>query len=212
MKLHEVTERIKQSIKEALVELQYFTEDIDVILEVPKDKSNGDFSSNVAMRYAKVARKAPFVIAEEIKHYLSDKELYLADLQVAKPGCLNFYLDKSYLLATINEIISKGSNYGNLHLGKDEHYNIEFVSVNPTGSLHIGHARGAAAGDSICRILQKAGYDVTKEYYVNDAGNQIHNLALSIDARYKELLGVPSSMPEDGYFGPEIIKKMKQIG
>jgi len=108
----------------------------------------------------------------------------------------------------INEL---GDSYGNLEIGNDEHVNVEFVSVNPTGHIHIGHARGAAAGDSICRILSKAGYDVTREYYVNDAGNQIHNLALSIKVRYKELLGETVEMPEDGYYGPEIIETAKEV-
>lgn len=211
MKLNELLQKIKDSLKESLIELGYFDENIDIVLETPKDKVNGDLSSNVAMRYARVARKAPFMIAEEIKNNLKTEGLFIEELVVANPGFINFYLDKTFLLDTINEINKLESDFGNLNLGAGEHYNIEFVSVNPTGALHIGHARGAAAGDSLCRILKKAGYEVTKEYYVNDAGNQIHNLAVSIDARYKQLFDLEVSLPEDGYYGPEIIETAKQI-
>ncbi|AIO19020.1 Arginine--tRNA ligase [Candidatus Izimaplasma bacterium HR1] len=211
MKLNELLQKVKDSLKVCLTELGYFDENIEIILETPKDKTNGDLSSNVAMRYARIARKAPFMIAEEIKNALNTKGLFVKEVVVAKPGFINFFLDKTFLLETITEINKLGSNFGNLEMGKDEHYNIEFVSVNPTGALHIGHARGAAAGDSLSRILQKAGYKVTKEYYVNDAGNQIHNLALSIDARYKQLFNQKVDLPEDGYRGPEIIETAKEI-
>jgi arginyl-tRNA synthetase len=211
MNLQELLEEIKSSIKNGLIELGYYQDGDDVLLEVPKDKSNGDYSTNVAMKYARVARKAPRNIAEEIIEKLDLGSLFIAKADIAGPGFINFFIDKSFQTKIISEINELGNEYGNLDLGEDEHYNIEFVSVNPTGALHIGHARGAAAGDSMCRILKKAGYDVTKEYYVNDAGNQIHNLALSIDARYKELLGVETQMPEDGYHGPEIIETAKEI-
>lgn len=211
MNIQELLINIKEDIKSVLIELGYYSEGDDILLEVPKDKSNGDYSSNVAMKYARVARKAPRMIAEEITSKLDNKKLFISKVEIAGPGFINFYIDKSFQTNVIAEINKLGKNYGNQEIGKGEHYNIEFVSVNPTGSLHIGHARGAAAGDSLCRILKKAGYEVTKEYYVNDAGNQILNLAISIDARYKELLGVESKMPEDGYFGPEIIATAQEI-
>jgi len=211
MNLQELLENIKEDIKSILVELEYYSEGDSILLETPKDKTKGDYSTNVAMKYARVAKKAPRMIAEEITSKLDLEKLYISKLEIAGPGFINFYLDKSFLTNVITEINELQKSYGSLNIGEGEHYNIEFVSVNPTGALHIGHARGAAAGDSMCRILQKAGYKVTKEYYVNDAGNQIHNLALSIDARYKELLGVEAQMPEDGYFGPEIIETAKDI-
>ncbi len=211
MKLSELLQNFKNELKESLIKLGYFDEKIEIILETPKDKSNGDYSSNVAMRYARVAKKAPIMIAKEIVDNLNQEGLFIQKLEVVNPGFINFYLDKSFLLDTIATINELGSNYGKLTLGEGEHYNIEFVSVNPTGALHIGHARGAAAGDSLCRVLQKAGYEVTKEYYVNDAGNQIHNLAMSIDARYKQLFNKDVDLPEDGYHGPEIIETAKQI-
>ena len=198
MELNVLMQKLKNEIKNSLLKLGYFNEEIEIVLETPKDKSNGDYSSNVAMKYARVARKAPFMIASDIIDSFEVEGLFVNKIEVAKPGFINFYLDKSFLLDTISEINQLGSNFGNLDIGKDEHYNIEFVSVNPTGALHIGHARGAASGDSMCRILQKAGYKVTKEYYVNDAGNQIHNLALSLDARYKQSFGLDVELPSDG--------------
>ena len=210
MNIQELLVVIKEEIKNALIELEYYNDE-DIILEVPKDKANGDYSTNVAMRYARVARKAPRMIAEEIIERIDNDKLFISKCDIAGPGFINFYIDKSFLTSVITEINTKKENYGNHQMGENEHYNIEFVSVNPTGSLHIGHARGAAAGDSLCRILKKAGYEVTKEYYVNDAGNQILNLALSINARYQELLGKTVSMPEDGYFGPEIIETAKKL-
>ncbi len=211
MELHNLIENIKNEFKDILVNLGYFSDDIEIILEVPKGNDNGDYSTNIAMKLARVARKAPMKIAEEIVNKFNKHDLYISNIEIANPGFINIYLDKSFLTSIISEINSKKSQYGNLTIGQDEHYNIEFVSVNPTGSLHIGHARGASAGDSISRILKKAGFKVTKEYYVNDAGNQIHNLALSIDARYKQLFGKEIEMPDDGYHGPEIIEAAKSI-
>ena len=166
---------------------------------------------NELIEKIKMSLKNSVIIAEDIVSNLQTDGLFIEKVVVAKPGFINFYLDRSFLLDTITLINKQQSNYGNLTLGENEHYNIEFVSVNPTGALHIGHARGAAAGDSLCRILQKAGYKVTKEYYVNDAGNQIHNLAISIDARYKQLFDINVEIHEDGYHGSEIIETAKQI-
>ncbi len=211
MRLNELLVKIKNEFKNSLTKLGYFDENIDIILEIPKDKSNGDYSSNIAMRYAKIARKSPLIIAKDIVENFNKKDLFITNIQVANPGFININLDKTFLLDTVNEINKLGNHFGELDEGKGEHYNIEFVSVNPTGALHIGHARGAAAGDSLSRILKKAGYKVTKEYYVNDAGNQIHNLALSIDVRYKQLFDVDVEIPEDGYNGPEIIETAKKI-
>jgi arginyl-tRNA synthetase len=211
MNTQQLIDNIKTHIENILKDLGYFQEDIKITLEVPKDKSNGDYSSNVAMQYARIARKAPRMIAEEIAKNIQKDEYFIEKVDIAGPGFINFFIKTSFVTGVIKEINELGVNYGNQNLGEDEFYNIEFVSVNPTGALHIGHARGAAAGDSICRILTKAGYKVEKEYYVNDAGNQIHNLALSIDARYKQLFNIDIEMPEDGYHGPEIIETAKEI-
>jgi arginyl-tRNA synthetase len=174
-------------------------------IEVPNDAENGDYSTNVAMKLAKVLRRSPLVIAKDIVANI-DKDKHFLDIVVAPPGFINFFIDKRVFLPLIYTINTQGSNYGRLTLGQGEHVNIEFVSANPTGSLHIGHARGAAAGDALARIMSKAGYQVTREFYVNDGGNQIHNLALSIDARYKQAFGIDHPLPEDGYHGKEIIE------
>ncbi len=211
MKLQELKLKIKDEFKNTLIELGYFEEGLQIELESPKDKSNGDYSSNIAMKLARIARKAPFKIAEEIVEKFDKTEVFVSEIKVANPGFINIYLDKAFLTEIINDINSQGEEYGTLDLGKGERLNIEYVSVNPTGSLHIGHARGASAGDSLSRIMKKAGYDVTREYYVNDAGNQINNLALSIQARYLEICGIPTEMPKDGYHGPEIIESAKRF-
>ena len=117
-------------------------------------------------------------------------------------------------LLIIKEVLEENENYGKTNYGNETKYNVEFVSANPTGDLHLGHAKGAAVGDSICRIMNAAGYDVTREYYINDAGNQIHNLALSLYARYKQAFNQDAVMPEDGYHGKDIIdiaNKIKEV-
>ncbi len=211
MNLQELKLKIKDEFKSVLIDLGYYEDGFQIELETPKGKGNGDFSSNVAMKLARIARKAPIKIAEEIVAKFDKEGIYVNKIEVANPGFINLFLDKSFLTEIINDINTLGTEYGNLDLGQNERVNIEYVSVNPTGSLHIGHARGASAGDSLSRILKKAGFDVTREYYVNDAGNQINNLALSIQARYLDFCGVPTEMPKDGYHGPEIIEAAKKF-
>lgn len=211
MDVQELVLKIKEELNKTIKRLHYVDEDMEILMEFPKDKANGDYATNVAMKLARVARKAPIKIADEIIQEFNRDGLFIDKIEVANPGFINFFLDQSFLTQIITQINDSKEEYGALTLGNGEHLNIEFVSVNPTGSLHIGHARGASAGDSICRIMKKAGYEVTKEYYVNDAGNQIHKLALSIQSRYKELCGITEAMPEGGYLGPEIIETAKQL-
>jgi arginyl-tRNA synthetase len=211
MTTEQLQEQLHEALAAALRTLPYYDESIAIELEIPKDKTNGDLSTNLAMKYARVARKAPLQIAEEIVAALTLSPRQFERIEVARPGFINFYVNPKLLLQTINQILEEQHAYGDSDLGKDEHYNIEFVSVNPTGAIHIGHARGAAVGDAMCRILTKAGYRVTREYYVNDAGNQIHNLARSIEARYRQLFDARHPMVEDGYHGPEIIDLAKRI-
>ena len=180
MNLQELKIKIKNEFKNTLIELGYFSEELQIELETPKDKSNGDFSSNIAMKLARIARKAPIKIAEEIVQKFNKEDVFVSKVEAANPGFINLFLDESFLTSIITEINDLGFEYGQLDIGKGERVNIEYVSVNPTGSLHIGHARGASAGDSLGRIMKKAGFDVTREYYVNDAGNQINNLALPL--------------------------------
>lgn len=208
--LNELKELLKSRIYKIIDELGYLDNSIlkstdDIILEIPKDKDHGDYATNTAMRLAKVAKKKPFDIATEIVNKLNKEELHLSNIEIAGPGFINFTIDKHYLLNVILKINKEKNNYGKLNIGNNESICLEFVSANPTGYLHIGHGRGAAYGDSLARIMNKAGYNVHKEHYVNDAGNQITNMAHSVYERYKELYGLTPDMKEDYYYGKEII-------
>lgn len=205
--VEQVQERLKAEIKESVLKAGLATEEQipDVVLETPKDKANGDYSTNMAMQLARVAKKAPRMIAEEIVKNFDQSKASIEKIDIAGPGFINFYMDNAYLTELIPTIVEAGSDYGRSNIGKGEKINVEFVSANPTGDLHLGHARGAAVGDSLCNVLDKAGYEVTREYYINDAGNQINNLALSVEARYFQALGQDKEMPEDGYHGKDII-------
>ena len=200
-------ENLNNEIKETVIKCGYVSceEDINVILENAKDAKHGDYSTNIAMQLTKRAKKNPRIIAEEIVKNFDTNKADVAKIEIAGPGFINFFLKKTVFTKSIKGIIDLGDDYGKSNSGKGLKYNVEYVSANPTGDLHLGHARGAALGDSLCRLLSKAGYDVTREYYVNDAGNQIHNLVVSAYARYLEALGNESKMPEDGYYGPDII-------
>ena len=180
------------------------------IIEVPNDKKNGDFSTNVAMELTKILRKNPRDIANNIVTNI-EKNNIIERIEIAGPGFINFYLKRSYLLSGINEIIELGDDYGKSTIGNHKKINIEYVSANPTGILHVGTARGASYGDNLSRIMTFAGFDVTREYYVNDGGNQINNLGMSIKTRYSNLCGMNLEMPEDGYYGSEIIDIAKEI-
>lgn len=151
------------------------------------------------------------MIAEELVANFDKAKASIEKIEIAGPGFINFYMDNSYLTDLIPTIVNAGEAYGETNTGKGEKVQIEFVSANPTGDLHLGHARGAAVGDTLCNVLAKAGYDVSREYYINDAGNQIHNLALSVEARYMQALGLEKEMPEDGYHGADIIGIGKRL-
>ncbi|MFS1511208.1 arginine--tRNA ligase [Chengkuizengella sp. SCS-71B] len=211
--LDKVKDKLIQSINIAAVKSDIVSEDQlpEVSLEVPKDKSFGDFSTNIAMQLTRIAKRNPRQIAEQIKENLDYVEAGVENVEIAGPGFINFYLDKAYLHKVISDVLEKGTRYGAIEVGNNEKIQVEFVSANPTGSLHLGHARGAAVGDSLCNLLDFAGYDVSREYYINDAGNQIDNLAKSIEARYMEQLGKDMVMPEDGYHGEDIIQFAKDL-
>ncbi|WP_404459882.1 arginine--tRNA ligase [Sutcliffiella horikoshii] len=205
--VEQVQERLKEEIKASVLKAGLATEGQipAVVLETPKDKANGDYSTNMAMQLARVAKKAPRMIAEEIVKNFDQSKASIEKIDIAGPGFINFYMNNAYLTDLIPTILKAGSDYGRSNIGNGEKINVEFVSANPTGDLHLGHARGAAVGDSLCNVLDKAGYEVTREYYINDAGNQINNLALSVEARYFQALGQDKEMPEDGYHGKDII-------
>ena len=166
---------LKKLIKNVLNDLDL---EEDIIIEIPKDRSNGDYSSNVAMKCCKKLGKSPIEIANLVKDNISSD--LIESIEIKNPGFINFFVNKTYLFEELKEIIKLENNYGKNNLGEHKKVNIEFVSVNPTGTIHLGHARGACIGDSLANILSFNGYDVTKEYYINDAGNQMNNMALSI--------------------------------
>lgn len=194
-------EEIEKSIKKA--ELAETVPAIKV--EIPKDTQNGDYSTNIAMVLTKIAKRNPREIAQLIVENLDTEAAHVQKIDIAGPGFINFYLDSSYLHVVIDDVLNKDTQYGRVETPKNEKVLIEYVSANPTGDLHIGHARNAAVGDTLSNILDAAGYDVTREYYINDAGNQITNLAKSIEARYWQSLGKEMEMPEDGYHGKDIV-------
>ncbi|KEZ49027.1 arginine--tRNA ligase [Metabacillus indicus] len=211
--VEQVKERLKDEIKASVLKAGLAEESQipDVILELPKEKAHGDYSTNMAMQLARVAKKAPRAIAESIVASFDKGKASIEKIEIAGPGFINFYMNNSYLTDLIPSILDAGEAYGEVNIGNNEKLQVEFVSANPTGTLHLGHARGAAVGDSLCNILDKAGYDVSREYYINDAGNQINNLALSVEARYLQALGQDAAMPEDGYHGKDIIDIGKKL-
>lgn len=211
--IENVQAQLKEAIKEAVLKAALATEEQlpDIILETPKEKAHGDYATNIAMQLARVAKKAPRMIAEDIQANLDLQKASVEKVDIAGPGFINFFMNNAYLTDLIPTILQDEEAYGACDVGGGKKIQVEFVSANPTGSLHLGHARGAAVGDSLCNILDKAGYDVSREYYINDAGNQINNLAKSLEARYYEALGLESEMPEDGYYGADIIVFGKQL-
>ncbi len=204
-------EQLQQSIKAALkaaIDQAGLVEagtEINIHLETPKDKANGDFATNIAMQLTKLAKKPPRAIAEAILEHLTTEGTDIEKVEIAGPGFMNITVRKDFLASVVSAAFEQGENYGRSTAGAGEKVQVEFVSANPTGDLHLGHARGASVGDSLCNVLDFAGFDVSREYYINDAGNQINNLAYSLEARYKQALGMDAEMPEDGYHGPDII-------
>ena len=203
--VEQVQQNIKQAIAEAVQKAGLTEEPVQVQLESPRDKANGDYATNVAMQLTRLAKKPPRAIAEAIVENLDTQSANIEKVDIAGPGFINIIIKKDYLNDVIKTVLEQGAEYGRSNSGNSQRIQVEFVSANPTGDLHLGHARGSSVGDSMCNILDLAGYDVSREYYINDAGNQINNLALSIEGRYFEALGKGESMPEDGYRGQDII-------
>lgn len=205
---------LKQKIRDiifcALEELSINFDKEKIVVEVPKKRENGDFSSNIAMQLTKVLKNNPVSIAQKLVSVMKNNDK-IEKIEIAGPGFINIYLKDEYVFSGISEIIKKDADYGKSDIGNNKKIDIEFVSANPTGILHLGTARGAAYGSNLANILSFAGFDVTKEYYINDAGNQINNLGISVKERYKGLCGLKEDMPEDGYYGTEIIDIAKVI-
>ncbi|CAD2080506.1 arginine--tRNA ligase [Jeotgalicoccus coquinae] len=197
-------QQLKEAIEAAIKKADIVEEIPEVKVEVPKDKNNGDFSTNAAMMLTKLARKNPRDIAQAIIDNIDKEGASIKEVSIAGPGFINFKMETAELANVIYTVLDKKENYGRTERETAEKVLIEFVSANPTGDLHIGHARNASVGATLSNIMDFAGYDVTREYYINDAGNQINNLAKSIEARYFEALGEELNMPEDGYNGKDI--------
>lgn len=204
-------QRIKEIIFCALNDLDIEFNLLDIMVEVPKNRENGDFSSNIAMQLTKVLKDNPRNIAEKIVDKIKENTKEIEKVEIAGPGFINIYLNDEYVFSGIENVLKADKDYGKLNIGNNKKIDIEFVSANPTGILHLGTARGAAYGANLANIMSFAGYNVTKEYYINDAGNQINNLGLSLKERYKGLCSLEENMPEDGYYGNEIIDIAKNI-
>ena len=180
-----------------------------VLLEEPPEKELGDFATNFAMQSARVFRQSPQKIAAAIRDRLAGD--WLDHAEVAGPGFLNLYLKKTVLSDTLRAVLAAGEEFGTLPPNGAPRIQVEYVSANPTGPLHVGHGRGAAVGSALVKLLRTAGYTVDSEYYVNDAGNQMNLLAVSVNARYLELLGKSVEFPENGYHGADIVETAQRI-
>ncbi len=176
----------------------------EFIIEIPADKKNGDFSTNIAMAGARAFHKAPKMIAESIVASLDLEGTLFDRAEIAGPGFINFYLSDEYYSQIVLDVVAKGDDYGKSNYGKGKRILVEFVSANPTGPMHIGNARGGAIGDCLAAVLDWAGYDVSREFYINDAGNQIEKFATSLEVRYLQHYDSSVELPEDSYKGADI--------
>ena len=179
------------------------------VIEIPADRSHGDLAANVAMVSARAFRQSPRKIAETIAAHLNLAGTFLERAEVAGPGFLNFFLAPSFYAAAVADVLAKGADYGRSDSGQGKKVLVEFVSANPTGPMHIGNARGGAIGDCLAAVLERAGYQVSREFYINDAGNQINKFGMSLELRYLQLYRDGVEMPEDSYHGQDIVEHAK---
>lgn len=201
----DLKEQLKSVIKQAVIDAELTDAVPDIKIEIPKDTKNGDFSTNIAMVLTKIARRNPREIAELITTHIDKARGEIDTVEIAGPGFINFKMQSGSLVSIIDDVLIKQGNFGHTTHPKPQNILLEFVSANPTGDLTMAHGRHASFGDALANVLEAAGHDVTREYYVNDAGKQIENLALSIEARFYQALGEEKSIPEDGYHGKDII-------
>ncbi len=201
----ELKKRIVNAVEKAMENGELPKAEIpEFIIEVPSNRENGDFSSNIAMAGARAFKNAPRKIAEAIQNNLEFENTYFEKCEIAGPGFMNFYLGQSYYSAVVEDVLEKGEDYGKSDYGNGKRVLVEFVSANPTGPMHIGNARGGAIGDCLAAVLDQAGYYVEREFYVNDAGNQIEKFGLSLEVRYLQIYKDDVEMPEDAYHGADI--------
>ena len=197
----DIVESLKIKIQEALKALGQDVALNDIVIERSKDLSHGDYATNVAMKMCRLFSKKPVEVASLLLENINKDGI--DKIEIAGPGFINFFMKNDSLQPIVKKIIDEEDKFGRAPRNGQK-VNVEFVSANPTGILHVGTARGAAVGDSLARLLDASGYDVTKEYYINDAGNQITNLGKSIQVRYQNLFGIEGDVPEDGYNGQDI--------
>ncbi len=203
-------EAIKNAVKAAQTEgLLPDAELPEFTIETPADRNHGDLATNAAMVSARAFRSAPRKIAETIMHKLDLEGTGLERCEIAGPGFMNFFFSRSYYISVLREIALEGESYGRSDFGKGKKVLVEFVSANPTGPMHVGNARGGALGDTLSSVLEAAGYDVSREFYINDAGNQIEKFATSLEVRYLQLYKEGIEMPEDAYHGQDITDHAK---
>ncbi|MBQ6606747.1 MAG: arginine--tRNA ligase [Firmicutes bacterium] len=180
-------------------------------VERPREAAHGDYATNVAMLLAKPCRKAPRDIAKTIAEYIDFSDSPIEKMEIAGPGFINFRMKEDWLNQAACEMLAEGEDFGRSRLGEGQKIQVEFVSANPTGDLHMGNARGAAIGDSLASVLDMAGFEVEREYYINDAGNQIDKFARTLNSRYLTACGVDNEFPEDGYPGADLKELMEQL-
>ncbi|MBQ7218687.1 MAG: arginine--tRNA ligase, partial [Ruminococcus sp.] len=204
--------RIEEAIRAAMEKGELPEGDLpSFVLEEPADRSHGDIATNVAMAGARVFRMAPVKAAGIILENLDLTDTYIEKHEIAGPGFINFFLSKNYFASVLREIETNGARYGESDYGHGEKVMVEFVSANPTGPMHLGNARGGALGDCLAAVMDKAGYDVYREFYVNDAGNQIEKFANSLEARYLQKYDPSVEFPEDGYQGEDITERAEEF-
>ncbi len=203
-----VNESVKGCINKGVLNIDSIPE---IQVETPREREHGDFSTNISMVLAKQAKKNPVAIARDIVENADYEGTYVESMEIAGPGFINFKLNNLWLYKTVEIIHNQKENYGRVDVGKGKKAMVEFVSANPTGPMHMGNARGAALGDSLAAVLEAAGYEVTREFYINDAGNQIEKFGKSLEARYLQLFGQKAEVPEGGYQGEDLIDLMKEL-
>ncbi|MDI3542705.1 MAG: arginyl-tRNA synthetase [Candidatus Atribacteria bacterium] len=207
-----ITEMLKEEMKKVLaVDFPGVVEEKEISIESTRDRNHGDFATNLAFILSRKVKKSPRELATKLQASLAQNLGNFARVEVAGGGFVNFFLQDEVLLSFISEVVEEGEDFGAVDLGKGKKTQVEFVSVNPTGPLHVGHGKCAAFGDSLSRILKKAGFQVEKEYYVNDAGRQIDLLGASLEARFRQILGEKAEIPEDGYQGDYLISMAEKL-
>lgn len=206
----QIVETVKKAADNAMKNGSLVSTELPLFsVDTPSNREHGDYAVNAAMVWAKAFRKAPRQIAETLLEYIDFNGTYIERCEIAGPGFMNFFLSDKYYADIVADILAKGDDYGRSDFGEGKRVLVEFVSANPTGAMHIGNARGGALGDALAAVMDAAGYYTEREFYINDAGNQINKFGLSLDLRYMQLYRDGVEMPEDSYHGDDIVAHAK---